>query len=204
MLHIETIRALILAAGLSTRMQAFKPLMPLRGRTLIENTLDSVLENGADSAVVVTGYRAEEVEPLLQRRYGNRVLCTRNEAYAATDMLESIRAGCRAMPACDAFFLLPGDMPVIRASTFRALLERRDGQKRIIFPTLSGYRKHPPLIDSSFIPDILDFAGDCGLRGLWRLHEQQIIEVPVDDTGVWVDLDTQAQYQECKTKYESE
>ena len=178
--------------------------MPLRGKTLIENTVDSVLDGGAVSAVVVTGHRAGEVEPLLQRRYGDRVLCVRNSAYASTDMLQSIRTGCLAMPACDAFFLLPGDMPVIRETTFRALLAERDGRKRIIFPTLLGYRKHPPLIDSRFLPEILDFSGDGGLRGLWKQCEREIIEVPVDDSGVWIDLDTQEQYLKCKSKYESD
>lgn len=202
MLCIETIRALILAAGLSTRMQDFKPLMPLCGKTLIENTVDSVLQSGAGSAVVVTGYRADEVEPLLRERYGERVLCVKNEVYAVTDMLASIRTGCRAMPPCDAFFLLPGDMPVIRETTFRALLAKRDGQKRIIFPTLSGYRKHPPLIDSRYIPEILSFYGEGGLRSLWKRHEDEIVEVPVDDVGIWVDLDTQEQYKTCKSKYE--
>ena len=48
-----------------------------------------------------------------------------------------------------------------------------------------------------FIPDILSFYGDGGLRGLWKLHEDEIIEVPVDDIGVSIDLDTQEQYKEC-------
>ena len=203
MFSIGKIGALILAAGLSSRMREFKPLMPLNGRTLIENTIDSVLGSGADFAVVVTGCRADEIEMLLQARYRDRILCVRNNAFQTTDMLESIRTGCRAMPACDAFFLLPGDMPLVRTKTFRMLLAQQNGQKRIIFPTLSGYRKHPPLIDSRFIPEILDFYGDGGLRGLWKQHEDEIIEVPVDDIGVSIDLDTQEQYKECKVKYES-
>ena len=64
----EAICGLVLAAGLSTRMQAFKPLMPLRGKTLIENTIDSVFSSGAKQVVVVTGHRAEELEPLLRER----------------------------------------------------------------------------------------------------------------------------------------
>lgn len=203
MLSIETIRALILAAGLSTRMKEFKPLMPLRGRTLIENTVDSVLAGGAASAVVVTGFRADEVETLLRERYGDRVLCIRNQAYDSTDMMESVRTGCRAMPACDAFFVLPGDIPLIRAETFRALTARRDGRKNIIFPTFSGRRKHPPLVDSRFLPDIIRYRGENGLRGLWKLHEDEITEVPADDIGVCIDLDTQEQYREYKAKYES-
>ena len=39
----KRIGGLILAAGCSKRMGDFKPLMPLRGKTLIENTIDSML-----------------------------------------------------------------------------------------------------------------------------------------------------------------
>ena len=41
------IGGLIPAAGLSSRMGDFRPLMPLRGKTPIENTIDSLLLCGA-------------------------------------------------------------------------------------------------------------------------------------------------------------
>lgn len=194
---------LILAAGLSSRMGEFKPLMPLRGKTLIENTIDSVLNGGARFVVVVTGYRGEEVEAVLARRYGKRVLFVRNPDFAQTDMLRSIQIGCRAMPNCDAFFLLPGDMPVVCQATFHKLLSARPAEGvSVIFPTLGGFRKHPPLVDARLIPEILGFQGEGGLRGLWRQHGELIQDVPVDDGGVWVDLDTQQDYRKCRQVYE--
>lgn len=199
----ETIRALILAAGLSRRMGEFKPLLPLRGRTIIENSVESVLRGGAETAVVVTGYRADEVECVLCGTFGDRVAFVRNEAYAATDMMRSVQIGAEALRACDAFFLLPGDMPVVASGTFDKLLAARKREKApVIFPTLDGYRKHPPLIDARLIPAILAFDGDGGLRGLWKRYESDIRTVAVDDAGVWVDLDTRSEYQECKQKYE--
>ena len=198
----ETICGLILAAGLSTRMGEFKPLMPFRGKTLIENTVDSVLNSGAEQVVVVTGHRADELEPILEKAYGNRVILTRNPDYATTDMLHSIRTGCTAMPECDAFFLLPGDMPVVRQSTFSKVRSRRDGSLSVIFPTLDGYRKHPPLVDYRLIPEILAFDRDGGLRQFWKERETLIQTVSVDDEGVWVDLDTQEDYMKCRAQYE--
>ena len=199
----ETIRALILAAGLSQRMGEFKPLLPLRGRTMIENSVGSVLCGGSETAVVVTGYRANEVESVLRSAYGDRVAFARNEEYASTDMMRSIQIGAAALPTCDAFFLLPGDMPVVAAGTFDQLLAARESEKApVVFPTLGGYRKHPPLIDARLIPAILAFDGDGGLRELWKRYENDILTVPVDDAGVWVDLDTPADYQECKQTYE--
>lgn len=194
--------ALILAAGLSSRMQDFKPLMPLRGKTLIENAVDSVLQGSAEQVVVVTGYRGKELEALLADRYGSRIILVRNENYRTTDMLRSIQVGCAAMPECNAFFLLPGDMPVVRQSTFARLLAARENGGRVIFPTLDGYRKHPPLIDASMLPEIMTFHEEGGLRRLWSRFEAEIQTVPVDDKGVWVDLDTQEDYRNCKRQYE--
>ena len=199
----ETICALILAAGLSQRMGDFKPLLPLRGKTLIENSVESVLSGGAETAVVVTGYRASEVENVLRRSFGERVDFARNPDYASTDMMRSIQIGAAALPDCGAFFLLPGDMPVVAAGTFDKLLAAREQEvASAIFPTLDGYRKHPPLIDARLIPAIRTFDGDGGLRELWKRYENDILTVAVDDAGVWVDLDTPADYQECKQTYE--
>lgn len=202
MLQEETICGLILAAGMSSRMEEFKPLMTLRGKTLIENTIDSVLDSGAKQVVVVIGHRADELEALLAKKYEGCVILARNPDYATKDMLHSIQIGCQAMPACDAFFLLPGDMPVVRQSTFRTVQAERDGTISVIFPTLDGYRKHPPLIDCRLIPEILSFHGDGGLRQFWNERESIIRTVSVDDRGVWVDLDTQEDYAKCKKLYE--
>ncbi len=198
----ETIYGLILAAGLSTRMGEFKPLLSLRGKTLIENSVESVLQGGAAQVVVVTGYRGRELERLLKRAYGSQVRTVRNYDYAATDMLHSIKIGCASLGRCHGFFLLPGDMPVVRQNTFHRLLSARDGSLQIIFPTLDGYRKHPPLVDARLIPEILAFRGDGGLRQFWQKHASLICTVPVEDEGVWVDLDTQEDYIHCKQQYE--
>lgn len=193
------IGALILAAGLSRRMGTFKPLLPLGEVTVIEQTVLSVLSGGAESAVVVTGHRADEVEALLRRRFGDRVRFIRNPDFSTTDMLCSVRLGAAILPDCEAFFLLPGDMPAVSPETFRALLDARRRQGGLlVFPTSSGRRTHPPLVDAALIPEILSFRGGDGLRGLWRAHEGDSVFVPVPDPGVTLDLDTPEDYERCK------
>lgn len=198
-----TIRALILVAGLSQRMGEFKPLLPLRNKTLIENSVESVLLGGARTATVVTGFHADQVEALLQRSFGDRVRFVRNEAYAVTDMMRSVQIGAAALPECDAFFLLPGDMPLVSQSTFEILLTQRERTKApVVFPTLRGRRQHPPLIDAALIPAILSYDGENGLRGLWKRYEDDLVTVPVDDEGVWIDIDTPMDYRDCKQNYD--
>lgn len=201
----KRINGLILAAGLSSRMGDFKPLMPLHGKTLIENAIDSLLLAGVNQVVVVLGHRGNDLEAILRSRYiGDTVLTIYNHDYATTDMLTSIKVGLSVLPPCDAFFLLPGDMPVVAKETFLAVyraMPEKGGA--ITFPTLEGYRKHPPLIDRVFIPEIRNYQGEGGLRTFWKLHEDKIETVAVDDIGCWTDLDTFEQYFSCINRYKS-
>ena len=205
MRNMKGITGLVPAAGMSSRMGDFKPLMPLRGKTVIENSIDSMLSAGVEQIVVVLGHRGQELETMLRSRYpGGRLRFVFNHRYAETDMLHSIKVGLAAMPLCRAFFLLPADMPVIEAETYWAVYRALPPEGgRIVFPTLSGYRKHPPLIDSALIPAILRFDGPDGLRGFWRLNESRVVTVPVDDVGCSTDLDTQQQYQECINTFQN-
>ncbi len=183
---------LVVAAGMSTRMGEFKPLMQIGAKTMLEQSVDSLLQAGVDSVVVVVGYRMLEVRALLEASYPrSKIILGYNTQYAFSDMLASIQIGLQVMPTCDAFFLLPGDMPAIALDTFEKLaLAYQRTSAKVVFPTLEGYRKHPPLIASQCIQDILAFSGNGGLRALWAQYTQDVIEVAVDDVGCLMDADT--------------
>lgn len=201
----EKICALVPAAGLSSRMGDFKPLLLFRGKTVIESSVESALLGGADSVTVVTGYRAEEIEKTLSEAFGDRVRFVRNEDYTETDMMHSVKTGVSALPECDAFFLLPGDMPAVSEKTFvRLLSERERSGCMVIIPTLEGRQTHPPLINSGMIPGILAFDGNGGLRELWKQFGDDIKTVPVDDRGTSMDIDTPGDYLEMRKLYEKE
>ena len=146
------INGLVLAAGMSSRMQCFKPLMPIQGKTMIEVTVDQLLAAGVQYVVVVLGNRADEVRQSLlcnpERR--ERLIFAENPLYESTQMLESVKYGIQVMPPCERFFLVPGDMPAISLHTYLTLLNGAVcAPHKVIFPTVQGYRKHPPLIHSS-------------------------------------------------------
>lgn len=191
------VNGLILAAGLSSRMGEFKPLMPVGDKTLIESSVQSMLNGGVACVTVVLGHRGAEVEKVLANAFSQNQLHTvYNSQYKTTDMLQSVKTGIQAMPVCDAFFLLPGDMPAVSSNTFFAVQAamRKTGAK-LAFPTVEGWRKHPPLISAQCAVSILQFGGQGGLREVWKQYEGEMAEVAVEDAGCLLDTDTQDDYQ---------
>jgi molybdenum cofactor cytidylyltransferase len=192
------INGLILAAGMSRRMGSFKPLLQIHGRTMIERSIDCMLEAGVEQVTLVLGFCGREIEQTLAAAgyESSQIKLVYNQDYETTDMLHSVKIGVAGLGPCDAFYLLPGDMPAIRPATLRRLQQTMErGQGDIIFPLLEGYRKHPPLIAAKYIPDICGFASEGGLRELWKKMEGNIACMSVEDYGCAIDVDTPVQYE---------
>ena len=183
--------AVIPAAGMSSRMGAFKPLLPYKNSTVIETAIGSALPY-VSTAVLTVGNRAGELSALLRERFGEALTIAANPDYASTDMLRSVQLGLRAMGECDAFFLLPADMPLISGKVYEALIAAFDGSADVIYPILGGRRGHPPLINARLIPAILGYEDEGGLRAILSGRAEKC--VAVSDQGIFTDLDTYEDY----------
>ncbi|GAB0116607.1 nucleotidyltransferase family protein [Acidisoma sp. 7E03] len=76
--------AMILAAGLGTRMRPLtgetaKPLLPVRGRTLLDRALDRLAEAGVTRVVVNTHWQASKVAAHLEARADGPEIVIRHE-----------------------------------------------------------------------------------------------------------------------------
>ncbi len=184
----------VLAGGLSTRMGAFKPLLPLGERTVLEEAIATLRDAGVADVVVVTGHRGDELAPAIGRAGARRVHNPRYE----DGMYTSVQAGVAALHAgLDAFFLLPCDIPRADAATVRTLARARTaaGDPAVVYPTHAGRRGHPPLIAARLVPDILTADPAGGLREVLHRFAGGALEVEVDEPGILRDLDTRESYE---------
>ena len=187
--------AVIPAAGLSSRMGAFKPLLPCGDSTVIETAIGSVFPY-VSTTVAVVGHQGEKLRSVLTYTFKDHLTIVTNPDYASTDMLRSVQLGLRAIRDYDAFFLLPADMPLIKPRVYETLIDAFDDSADVIYPVFDGRRGHPPLISATLIPGILGDTGGGGLKAILRRHT--VREIPVEDRGCAVDLDTPAEYEALK------
>lgn len=186
------IAALILAAGYSSRLGAWKPLQPLGGSTFVEEGVRRFRAAGVEDIRVVTGHRAGELALVLQK-LGVRAVF--NPDYDQ-GMFTSVHAGVRSLePGIAAFFLLPVDIPLVQPQTFKGLLHVfHHGDARIIYPSFQGRRGHPPLISSTCVAD-LPRTWEGGLRAFLSRYQAEALDLEVRDEAILMDCDTPADYQ---------
>lgn len=178
---------IVLAAGLAARMGRCKATIDICGASALENIVTRASSAGAGPIVVVTGCREEET-----RAEALRLGCgvAHNPLYE-TGMYSSVLAGVRALPSCDRFMLLPVDTPMIKTSSYRAVMDAFERQRPdAAYPTFRSVRGHPPVISASLIPEITSWSGKGGLRALLRERAASSIDVPTADRAVTLDMDT--------------
>ncbi len=194
-----TVAAIVLAAGFSSRMGEFKPLLPLGDMTALERVVTLFRSVGIADVRVVTGHRAGELEPLLAK-LGVRAVA--NPHYRV-GMFTSVAAGVATIEKeVDAFFVLPVDLPLVRPATIRRLLDaRRQNPADVVYPAFSGERGHPPLIAGRRAGTITGWHGEGGLKGALAQWDGDALDVEVADEHVLRDMDTPDDYRAMREKY---
>lgn len=192
MVKPKYITAIILAAGYSSRMGDFKPLMKLGPSRAIEHAVSCFFHAGVYDVRVVAGFRSERVKQAV-RPLGVRVVYNPD---FDKGMYTSVQAGLSTLESgVQAFFILPVDHPLIAPTTIKKIMNcRLQRQNSIIYPVFNGRRGHPPLISTGYKDDIINSSYPDGLRGFLAEHEREAYDLEVRDKAVLLDMDTPQDY----------
>ena len=106
-------------------------------------------------------------------------------------MGDSIAAAVRATQGASGWLVLPGDLPLVRPETLRALA-RALAQSAVTVPMCQGERGHPVGFGAQCLPDLLALSGEQGAASVVRKFGQQgqVQHIVVDDVGTVTDIDT--------------
>src|SRR5690349_21805752 len=131
------ISAIVLAAGKSERMGRPKALLEFRGRTFLENILDTISCSSIEHTSIVVGHHRREIVNAVQ---SDSIVF--NPDYEQ-GMVTSLQTGIRALPpeSIGAFLFLV-DHPVVDVETIEAMIPSA-APSRIVQPTFEGRRGHP-------------------------------------------------------------
>ena len=186
------IPAIVLAAGKSSRMGRPKATLPLDGRdTFLTRIVRTFAEASVADVVVVVGHDADAIVS----SFAHTDVTARfvgNPDYEQ-GQLSSLLAGLRLVdrPGVAAVLVTLVDVPLVRASTVRAVVDRyRETRAPVVRPVRGVDHGHPVLIDRSLFDAIRHADPVVGAKPIIRANVSTAGDVDVDDPGAFADFDT--------------
>lgn len=161
-------QAIILAAGMGKRLRSYtknatKCMVPVNGKTLIEYTIEALVDNKIDRLVVVVGYKGQLLKDFISSKFnaqnlkGMKIEYIENPVYDITNNIYSLYLACSEM-AKDDTILLESDL-IFKPSIIRELIESRDKDLAVVSPFepwMDGTCTE--LDENNYITNILDKA----------------------------------------------
>lgn len=188
-----SVAAIILAAGRSSRMGAFKPLLPFGNQTVIQTCIDNLRRGGIEVIVVVVaaGPRASDLKAHLK---DSNVVFAINPG-VESEMSASVACGVLAIPeTTKAVVIIPADQPAVPGEVVGSLIDEWKKGARLVKPTTGGRGGHPVLVDLFFRAELLRLDPERGLKALFSDHQAEVLRLEVNSNNIARDLDTWDDY----------
>ncbi len=191
--RMEDVAAIVLAAGRSRRMGAFKPLLPFGEQTVIDACIHGLRVGGAETVVVVVGDDSKAEE--LRQHLSNSEVTLAINPDPASEMSDSIACGVRQLPAeMRATLITPADHPAVPSEVVATLIAEWQKGAQLVVPTYSGRGGHPVLVDMQFRKELTNLDRQRGLRGLFQAHPGAVSRPTVNTNLIARDMDTWDDY----------
>ncbi len=205
---------IVLAAGLSRRMGAKnKLLLPFRGKTIVETTIDNILTANIGKIIVVVGHESEKLKTVLEKyplptESGSTISIIENLDYEK-GMTTSIKAGIRAAmldPKHDAqnegYMICLSDMVLIEPEEYRFLAQQfrfydfYHEEKHAIFqPVFEGKRGNPVIFSNFYKNILLETTDTEGCRSVVQKYKNHVHLVEMTTNHILQDVDNKEEYE---------
>jgi len=197
---------IVLAAGQGTRFggPVHKLRQPLGNSSVLSEVLRHAVASHLAVMVVTTDALAEEA----RRTIASRDVLVLPTADARSDRTgapgfgigHSIAAGVAARPEASGWLILPADMPLVQAATLVVVARHLD-HHAVVYAQYQGRRGHPVGFSNELYSELVSLQGDEGARRLLARYPAHAVDV--NDPGVLVDIDTEADLLQARAAHAS-
>lgn len=186
----RAVAAVVLAAGMATRMGVLKQVLPVDGEPMVRRVVRTCLEADLAPVLVVTGYGAHAVAAALAGMPAT-VRCVYNPRFAS-GQAESLRAGVRAAAEAAAagggeeggaaLAVLLADQPFVRPETLRRLVELAFEPGALAAAAFygPGLPGPPCVLRRDLWSQVLALSGDRGARAVLLAAGDRVRVIGVD------------------------
>lgn len=173
---------------MSTRHPPNKLLLKLNKSTVIERTLSIFIDFPLDINII-TGHQQDKINDIL-KKFKNRITIIQNPDFRS-GMASSIKCGLHKMQSdCEYIGICPGDKPFIEKKTVKSiLLQMQEKHPLIAAPSYDGRLGHPCFFAGALGNELLKITGDTGGKMVIEKYRDHLLEIPVRDKGVIMDMD---------------
>jgi len=188
---MNEIVAILLAAGRSRRMGAFKPLLPFGAQTVIESCINNLRAADIKEIIVVAGHRADDLRAQLNDLDVSIVINPDPDS----EMGASIACGIEQVSGeARATIVTLVDHPAVPPDVIKLLIDEWRRGATLVQPEHNGRGGHPVLIDLGYKSELVALDPHGGLRALFEAHRDEVHRLPVEDPYVARDMDTWEDY----------
>ena len=196
---MRNVTGIILAAGLSSRMGEFKPLLPYKNKKVINILVETIISSSINEILLIVGYN----EKLIRKEVINyNINIIYNPEYNE-GMHTSVMCGVNNVAKdIDSFMIFLADQPQISINLINKLIyAQKNTDKGIIIPTYSERKGHPILLNKKYIQLARQLNPDKGLKGLIDGCSNDIEYLSFDSDEILFDIDTPNDYEIMLKKY---
>jgi molybdenum cofactor cytidylyltransferase len=191
----EKIAIIILGAGASTRLSEPKQLLAFRGKSLIENAIDTALASNLGPVYVVLGSSGDLISKKL-KTYKRKITFIHNQDWE-TGVGSSIRAGLKEVekkdPKTYGILITLVDQPLIETSHLVNMIRSHfTFGKKIIASGYGGSFGVPAFFHNSLFNYVERLDGDQGAKSIISKLKRDVHIIPNPDAEL--DIDTEEDY----------
>ena len=161
------LNSLLIAAGLSSRMGKFKPLLIYKNEPVIISIIKKLV-SFSGYVFIVTGFKEKELIEIIVNHFPeselkNKIVFVFNQNFEK-GMFTSLQKGLSEVKVCDWLLYHFVDQPQIPQSFYNDFISQTDDKFDWIQPSYNNKKGHPVLIRKSLFKYIINAEEDSSLK----------------------------------------